>query len=61
MKRMWINQPSTNQPFHHLHGTRVLAEWEDDNVQRIWFLSGDIVDQQILESALSEGWPAHLK
>ena len=23
--RMWINQPSTLQPLHHLHGTNVLA------------------------------------
>ena len=26
MKRMWINQPSMDQPFHHLHGVNVLAD-----------------------------------
>lgn len=57
VRRMWVNQPSTLQPNHDLHGTRVLAAHEYDDTMRIWFLSGPMVSQQILRSALSEGWP----
>jgi hypothetical protein len=44
MDRMWINQPSTNQPFHKLHGTNVLAchpydEPEQEHVSGVNVLS----------------------
>lgn len=55
--RMWINQPSTLQPFHHLHGCRVLATHEYDDTWRIYFLQGDVISQQISKLALSPGWP----
>jgi hypothetical protein len=55
-KRMWINQPSGLQTFHALHGTNVLAEHEYDDTMRIYFLSGDVISQQVFKSALSEGW-----
>ncbi|MBD9544298.1 hypothetical protein IB276_33165 [Ensifer sp. ENS04] len=58
MQRMWINQPSTLQPLHHLHGTRVLGQHESATVTRIYFLSGDVISQQAPREALSEGWPA---
>lgn len=54
--RMWINQPSTLQPLHHLHGINVLAVHEYDDTYRIYFLSGPIVSQQVFASALSPGW-----
>ncbi len=57
-KRMWINQPSTLQPYHGLHGTNVLAIYEYGDCWRIYFLSGDIENQQIVGSALSLGWCA---
>lgn len=59
MRRAWISQPSTNQPYHHLHGTHVLAFKLDNISSRIWFLSGLITDQEILSSALSNdnAWP----
>lgn len=58
VQRMWINQPSTLQPHHSLHGQRVLAMPEPKSVMwRVYFLSGDVVSQQIPESALSPGWP----
>lgn len=56
MKRMWINQPSTLQPLHHLHGTNVLAAHEYDDTWRIYFLSGPVVSQQCSGLCLSEGW-----
>ena len=58
MKRMWINQPSTLQSLHHLHGVRVLACPDTDRVDRAYFLSGDVVSMQVPREALSEGWPS---
>ncbi len=57
-RRMWINQPSTAQPLHHLHGTNVLAYQEDETTYEIFFLSGDIISQQASYLSLSEGWNA---
>lgn len=54
--RAWINQPSTAQKFHHLHAVNVLAYCEYGDTMRIYFLSGDIISQQIPKSALSLGW-----
>lgn len=53
LKRMWINQPSTRQPLHHLHGVNVLA---DDT--RVYFLSGPIISMETPRqpSPLSNGW-----
>lgn len=31
LKQMWINQPSTSQPDHALHGTNVLAYIREDD------------------------------
>lgn len=56
-QRMWINQPSTLQPLHHLHGTRVLAQHEYDDTWQIYFLSGDTISMQASRLCLSEGWP----
>lgn len=54
--RMWINQPSKHQPHHALHGTNVLAQQENGDVMRIFFLSGDVTSQQMSRAHLSEGW-----
>lgn len=57
MLRMWINQPSTLQQFHNLHGVNVLAEPAMGNyTTRIYFLNGDVISQMIPFSALSHGW-----
>jgi hypothetical protein len=57
---MWINQPSTLQPYHKLHGTNVLAVFARTNEKMttyvIYFLSGPVVSQEIDGLALSEGW-----
>ena len=55
-KRMWINQPSTAQPLHALHGTHVLAVDEDEATARVYFLAGQVVSQQVPASALAAGW-----
>jgi len=56
LKRMWIDQPSTLQPLHSLHGTNVLAQPDTDKVMRVYFLSGDVISQQVPNEALSPGW-----
>lgn len=56
MKRMWINQPSTLQPLHKLHGTNVLAQSDTDDTYRVYFLSGDVMSQQVPKNTLSDGW-----
>lgn len=58
LHRMWVNQPSELQPYHHLHGELVLYSKED---KVIYFLHGDIINQQIDPMALSTGWPEHLR
>lgn len=60
LKRMWINQPSSLQKHHVLHGTRVLAIRETSVVYRVWFLDGPIISSQVPALALSAGWPKHL-
>ncbi len=57
MARMWINQPSTLQPLHKLHGVRVLACPDTDTAMRAYFLSGSVISMQVPHEALSAGWP----
>lgn len=57
-KRMWINQPSKDQPLHRLHGTNVILvprKGEDETVT-VYFTSGVIVSQMVPKNVLSEGW-----
>lgn len=56
MKRYTIDQPSTLQPLHSMHGVRVLAVPETDKVMRVYFLSGEVISQQVPKLCLSEGW-----
>lgn len=57
MKRMWINQPSTLQKFHHLHGVNVLASKTNSlDFTTIYFLSGDVISMRIPYFWLSSGW-----
>jgi len=59
LTRMWINQPSTLQPHHKLHGTNVLARHEYGDTMQIFFLSGEVISQQVSRLALSPGWNSH--
>lgn len=56
LQRMWINQPSTHQPLHHLHGVNVLAHREYGETFRIYFLTGAVVSMQAFRNSLSKGW-----
>lgn len=56
VQRCWINQPSTNQPLHHLHGTNVLAYQETGQTWRVYFLSGPVISQQVPAECLSKNW-----
>lgn len=58
LTRCWINQPSSLQPHHNLHGVRVLvAEDESPAYPRIYFLDGPVHSLTISRLALSAGWP----
>lgn len=57
--RMWVNQPSRQQPLHALHGEQVFAVYESEATARIYFLAGPVIDQQADWSCLSEGWPPY--
>jgi len=54
--RMWVNQPSTLQPDHALHGVNVLMLDEPGDYVYVWFVSGPIVSQRIARLSLSAGW-----
>lgn len=56
IERMWVNQPSTLQPLHTLHGTNVLAHPEHGDTWRIYFTTGPVISQQAPRLALSPGW-----
>ncbi len=55
-QRMWINQPSTLQPLHKLHGKNVLAIRESQGWYTIYFLDGDVISQIAPLNTLSNGW-----
>jgi len=61
IKRMWVNQPSTLQPLHHLHAVRVLACPDTDRTYRAYLLSGDTISMQVPRETLSDGWPPSSK
>jgi hypothetical protein len=53
--RVWINQPSTLQANHLLHGKVGLAldEKGDTEVTTIWFVDGPVFSQRIHKKSLS--------
>jgi len=58
---MWINQPSTLQPFHKLHSKRVLMDEDFSRFKGnviVYFIEGDTISQMVSRLALSNGWPA---
>lgn len=57
MIRCWINQPSTLQEHHKLHGQNVLMEDKGiSNTVKIYFTSGEVVSMIIGRNCLCEGW-----
>lgn len=63
LSRYWVTQPSTLQPYHKLHGRRVLARIEHERGETdlgyvdAYFTEGTVLSQRIHVSALSAGWP----
>lgn len=55
-QRMWVNQPSSQQSHHDMHGMNVLAVWDYGEIMRVYPTSGDIVSTQMHYTALSPGW-----
>lgn len=40
--RAWINQPSTQQPLHHLHGVTCIAVDDGESTVQLFFTQGDV-------------------
>lgn len=40
--RAWINQPSTLQPLHRMHGRRCIAHDTGDQSVTLYFTDGDV-------------------
>lgn len=57
IERMFVNQPSSLQPHHNLHGARVLAVAETESSHRVYFTEGPIISMVMTKLALSKGWP----
>lgn len=41
--RGWVNQPSTFQPLHHLHGRRCIVVPYHDGGVELWFIDGALI------------------
>jgi len=52
--RAWINQPSTLQPLHHLHGKHCIAQDDGLSIVRLWFTEGDIHSMQAPRECISQ-------
>lgn len=53
--RAWINQPSTQQPLHDLHGTHCIVNDLDDNCVDIYFTEGDVYSMRVSRQCISRG------
>jgi len=45
--RVWINQPSTLQPLHEMHGKTAIAMTEPNGFTSIYFEKGDVHSMRI--------------
>lgn len=54
--RVWINSPSTLQPYHELHGRRGLAVYEQPQLGtvRVYFTDGPVHSMEVDPLYLSE-------
>jgi len=50
--RGWINQPSTLQDLHELHGKKCIVEDRGDASVRIWFTEGPVHSMMCLRGAV---------
>ena len=51
--RAWINQPSTQQPLHRLHGVRCIVQDDGSQSVTIWFVDGPVHSMQALRQCVS--------
>lgn len=55
-RRVWVNQPSKNQPCHNLHGMNAIAIRYNDESDVVYPLAGKTISLVLPKSALSDGW-----
>lgn len=63
LARYWVNQPSSLQPDHSMHGACVLAGESDDlspGIRLAYFAFGPVISARLHVASLSPGWPTHL-
>lgn len=53
--RVWVNAPSTLQPYNKFHGAKGIAVRGDIGIV-FYFACGDIISMPIRPQFLSEGW-----
>lgn len=59
MERMFINQPSSSDSLHSMHGVKVLVEGGGRGfIARVWPVSGSVVSLEIPRYYLGRGWPS---
>jgi len=51
--RAWINQPSTLDILHNLHGQRCIVQDTGDRLVRIWFTEGAVHSMEVPRKCLS--------
>ena len=51
--RAWINQPSTQQPLHALHGKYCIAHDTGEASLRLYFTEGDLHSMEALRGCIS--------
>jgi hypothetical protein len=51
--RAWINQPSTLQPLHHMHGMRGIVTNITDLTATIYFVEGPTVSMVVPKVCIS--------
>lgn len=58
LQRYWINQPSTIQPNHALHGQNVLCDMKQvfKGYVDVYFTQGPVISSRMAMLSLSKGW-----
>jgi hypothetical protein len=52
--RAWINQPSTLQALHYLHGHHCIAQDKGEDHVRIFFTEGPVHSMRVPRQSISE-------
>lgn len=52
--RGWINQPSSLQPLHDMHGTPCIVQDSGGVTVRVWFISGPVHSLEASRLCISE-------